>query len=272
MDRKKRNKEKIKEKKNKIKEKKRELCTKMRYMVGIGPIRDATIEYHENLNGNPEDARKDAVIEYLKYYLAYDDEEIEALEIIETKRAAKDDIIYCVFGRIEDAKEIHYRRAASQNDELVTRDYIPPQMYQRYQAIAHRAKIVRAANNNIKTQLRWGEKDIEVYTKTKGSEEQMKVVNLQEFMGNESLPDYDASIKWKVRTQTEQRKKKKLVFGQGTQGLPSMRNKNTDDLVSLVRQHSITSRRTLDAKRPRTESSTENTDEIVEMENCDNSA
>ena len=209
VDRRKANRDKITEKKKKLKEKKREICTRMRYMVGVGPIRDATLGYHEQLNDNPEDARRDAVLEYLRYYLAYDDDDIESLEIIETKKAANDEIIYCVFGRTEDVKEIHHKRAASQNDDLVTRDYIPPQMYARYQAVAHRAKIMRAADSNLKTQLRWGGKDLEVYTKTKGSDEQMKLMNLQEFMQNDTLPDYDTNIKWKAKTMDNTEKEEK---------------------------------------------------------------
>ena len=238
VDRRKANLEKKIEKKNKIKEKKREICTRMRYMVGIGPILNATIEYHEKLTETEEEARKAAVVEYLQYYLSYDDDDIEALDIIETKRAAKDNIIYVVLGRVEDVKEIHVRRAASENSELITRDYIPPQMYARYLAISQRAKDLRAADSSLKTQLRWGEKDIEIYTKTKGMEDPLKQVNLQEFMDNHPLPELDTSIKWRARNHITQKNKKKLVFGQGSAGHPSMRKGRTDDLVSLVRQHS----------------------------------
>ena len=62
-------------------------------------------------------------------------------------------------------------------------------------------------DNTLKTQIRWGDHDIEVYTKVKGSETQYKKVDLKDFMGTEELPDYDLSIRWTLRKDTRPRRK-----------------------------------------------------------------
>ena len=76
----------------------------MMHMIGIGPIPQEAIQFHDKTGGCPDEAWKEAVCEFLQYYLDYDNEEIQDLEIIETKKAAKDDIIYCVLGWVEDGK------------------------------------------------------------------------------------------------------------------------------------------------------------------------
>ena len=102
---------------------------------------------------------------------------MEVLEIIETKRAQKDKIVYAVMGKIEDVKEIHFRRAKSENDRIITKDCIPPQLYDRYIAIANKATERRKLDSKLKTQLRWGVKDIEIFVKEKGTEEPLKKVD-----------------------------------------------------------------------------------------------
>ena len=236
-------------KKNKIKEKTEELATRMQYMAGVGPIEEESIQFFENRNQNREQAMKSAVREYMKHYLSYNTEEIEELEIIETKQSKKDNIIYCVFGRIEDTKELHYRRASSENNDLIIRDYIPPQLYTRYMAIAKKATQKRNDDKTLKTQLRWGPKDIEIYLKTKGTDEPMRKINLKEFMESDDLPVFDLSIKWKEKT--EQRSRRKLTFGQ-KRDLPSLRNQQTTG--GIIRQHS-TSKEDYRTKKARQENS-----------------
>ena len=52
---------------------------------------------------------------------------MDKIEIMETKQAAKEDLIYFAIKDQETIKEIHFRRAASRNTYLTVRDYIPPQ-------------------------------------------------------------------------------------------------------------------------------------------------
>ena len=103
-----------------------EVASKMQHMVGIGPIRSVTIDYFQKKTGSLEEARRSAIREYLSYKLDFSDKELDKMEIKETKSAAKEDILYFALAEKEDIKEIHYRRAACGNDDLVVRDYIPP--------------------------------------------------------------------------------------------------------------------------------------------------
>ena len=112
----------------------------------------------------------------------FNEEEIRYLNIQETKQG-KDDLVYIAVNDEEYIKEIHFRRAASSNDDLVTRDFIPPQYHARYMAIQKRAAEKRGMVGYLKTQVRWGEGDIEIYTKVKGSQEQFKEERLERFHG-----------------------------------------------------------------------------------------
>ena len=85
------------------------------------------------------------------------------------------------------------------NNELTIRDYIPPMYYERYMAISRKATETRANDRLIKTQLRWGFRDIEIFTKSRGSEEQYKRTNLKDFMGDTELPTFDTKIEWKAK-------------------------------------------------------------------------
>ena len=250
IERVKRKKKKTMERKERLKEKKREISTRMMYMVGIGPIPGDAIKYHEKKTKNPEDARKNAVREFLQYYLDYDNEEIRELEILETKTAAKDDIIYCALGKIEDVKELHYRRAASEDESIITRDYIPPQMYARYMAIAKVATLKRSEDKTLKTQLRWGERDIEIFVKTKGMDEPLRKMNLKDFMGENVIPELDNSIKWKAQQNGKPRRK--LNFGNKRFERPSLRKENEvrkdETTGGIVRQHSSSSEKSTHKK------------------------
>ena len=130
-------------------------------------------------------------------------------------------------------KEIHFRKAISQNDKLIIRDYIPPNFYARFRAIADRAAEVRAEKSDIKTQIRWGNADLEIFTKAKGEKEQFRRQNLREFMGEADLPKFDMDVKWENR---ETKFRRKLEFNEKTTGLPSMGNQSRQ---SLVRQRSL---------------------------------
>ena len=117
---------------------------------------------------------------------------------------------------------MYYRKAASQNQDLTIRDYIPPQYHARYMALSAQAAVARSENKNMKTQIRWGDHDVEMFVKTKGNGEQYRKVKLKEFMGSIKLPEFDMSIRWK---KTDNKKpRKQLVFGEGRPGLPSLRN------------------------------------------------
>ena len=138
------------QKKKKMTEKKkmkeRTTLQKAANMIGLGPISDATIEYHEKMTKNHDTARKHAIKEFLGYQLGYQDKELDEIEIKETCRASKDDIIYFAVGDAETIREIYFRKADSGNDEIVVRNYIPPQLHARFMAINENCKEIRSKN------------------------------------------------------------------------------------------------------------------------------
>ena len=222
----------------------------MKYMIGLGPIEEESIKYFEEKTGDPAEARKAAVKEFLGHYLAYEKNELECLEIIETKKAANDKVIYCAMNEQSDVKEIHYRKAISENQDLLIRDYIPPQLYARYMTLAKKATERRALDKSLKTQIRWGDRDVEVYLKHRVEMEDVdpletKTINkwtkvdLTEFMENAKLPDIDLSIKWKARP--EGRSRRNVVIGKPRSALPSLRKKMNNEErrnQGIIRQHS----------------------------------
>ena len=165
------NRKKMKEKKIRRKEKIGQIARRMKQMIGLGPIPRATRDFFESKSKDKKVAMSMCVKEYLKYYLDFDDEELEKIDIVDSKLAANDDVIYVALGHEEQIREIYKRKAASENDNLILRDYIPLQFHARYMAIAGKAKETRMNDNRIKTQIRWGNNDIEIFTRMKGSEE-----------------------------------------------------------------------------------------------------
>ena len=94
-------------------------------------------------------------------------------------------------------------------------------------AVIEKAKEVRSLDTRMKKQIRWGFKDLEIYTKIKVSDDPLKKVNLKDFMNGTPLPEYDTTVKWKDKRNLRMRKE--LKFGLKHVGLPSLRQ-NTDDL------------------------------------------
>ena len=182
-----------------MKEKMGSVASKAKMMLGVGPIDIREVEELEKKLGSMEEAEKKAVENFLKRYLDFNEEEIEMIKILETKMAGTGDIIYFALDNFEYIKELHYRRAAANNDEFILRDYVPPMYYERYMAIGRRATEKRAEDRTMKTQMRWGSKDIEIFVKKRGTEEQYKRVNLNEFMGEVALPAFDNSKVWRAR-------------------------------------------------------------------------
>ena len=122
-----------------------EVAGKMKHMVGVGPIQVSSVKFFQNKDTDENGARIKAVREYLACYLEFDDEELEQIEIIETKVCkSRNDILYVVFKDQVHVREVHYRRAVSGNDNLIVRDFIPPQFFARHMAIGKKATEKRA--------------------------------------------------------------------------------------------------------------------------------
>ena len=74
--------------------KKEEITLKVRRMAGLGPITEEDIDLQRQRTGSYETAKTWAVKDHLARHYRYNNEELDTLEILETKRAAKGDIIY----------------------------------------------------------------------------------------------------------------------------------------------------------------------------------
>ena len=169
---------KVKEKKKKQAEKKRkrqhETALKASKMIGIGPLGEETIKHFATKTGDLEKARTQAAREFLNFHLAFNKEELDNMDIRETK--FKKDTIYLALGNMDLLKEIYIRKAESHNDDIFLRNYIPPSFYEIYMAVSNICSERRTQDKTLKTQMRFGPKDIEILVKTKGGKEGFKEV------------------------------------------------------------------------------------------------
>ena len=60
--------------------------------------------------------------------------------------------------------------AESQTDAVKTRNFIPPQLYERFRELGRICTELRQTDGNLETQLRFGDSDIEVFTKVRGGD------------------------------------------------------------------------------------------------------
>ena len=198
VDRKRRNQEKkIKAAKRKH-TMKQECATRAMNMFSIGPITIDSVEFFRKKGLNFEESKVAAFKEYLRYNLNYGIEELEVLKVAETRLSTKGDAILNVaLENIDDVKEVFVRRAESGNDNLVVRCYIPPNFHERFMAINKICMEKRQDEPDLKTQLRFGYKDVEVYTKYRGDNTGFRKVTLSEFTDVTTLPKFNANLKWK---------------------------------------------------------------------------
>ena len=130
-------------------------------------------------------------------------------------------------------------QAACANENLTIRDYIPPNFYARFSAVAKKTAEKRAIDRDLKTQIRWGDADLEIFVKRRGGEDrQFKKMSLKEFMGATELPEFDVSIKWEKKGEKSRRK---LDFKHREDERPSMGKMKgqEDQRNNLIRQRSI---------------------------------
>ena len=209
IDRKKARKEKLKRQNEKKRKRKEEVLSKAQNMVGLGPISGECLEKHMKKAQNDfEKAKLEAVREHLFKYYKYNDREYEQLDIRETKYVEKGDgIIYIAVDDKRNIREIYKRKAECKREEVMLKSFVPPQIFKRFVALNKICGERRASDRRLKTQVRFGAKDIEIWTKEKGTEEPFSLTPLRAFLGTDSIPDYDDEIKWrKVRDREPRRR------------------------------------------------------------------
>ena len=95
-------------------------------MIGLGPIRQNSIDFFLNVTADYTLAKEMAVKEFLNEYLQFSEEEIEDFIVIDTMISKEKDIVYVTFADHSNIKDIQSRVAEVRLDEVSTRIYIPP--------------------------------------------------------------------------------------------------------------------------------------------------
>ena len=190
------------EKKRKDTEKKRIIIEKAAYIgrctIGVGPIRQESISYFNKITADYGLAKRMAAAEFLQGYLKFDDSDLSDIDITDTKMSAKgDSIMYIVLDCPEKVVNIRKRLADCQNEAVKTREFIPPQFFDRYTALARYASELREKKPDVKTQIRFLDNDIGLFTKIRGSMLPFLPVNMRELEEECKLPDIDTKAEWK---------------------------------------------------------------------------
>ena len=146
---------------------------------------------------NYSQAKTWAVKAHLAQHYCYNQQELDALDILETKRTNKDDIVYIATANEMDIKDIYSRKAECRSDDTTVKIFIPPQFYSRFSALNRICADKRSRDESLKTQIRFGERDLVILTKEKGSQEPYYTENLNVFTEGEELPEVDMTIKWR---------------------------------------------------------------------------
>ena len=92
-----------------------------------------------------------AVKKLLEEELRFNKQELKDMDIQETMIAGKGDgIVYCAFSDTQTIREIHLRLAESRNEVLKTREYIPPQLFDRFKELNRACAEIRSLDPRIK--------------------------------------------------------------------------------------------------------------------------
>ena len=171
--------------------------------------------------------------------MQFNKEELESVKIEDTKVSAKgDDTIYAAFGDLETVKDIQWIIAEIRDSRLSIRNYIPPQLWERYMYLNRECTSFRKDNPNTKTQLRFGIMDIEVWVKTKGTAEPYRTVTLETITDPENIQRFDHIVSWKQ--QKERVPRRKLVRAMNASTRMEMENCDmsgpNQSLTNLLRQ------------------------------------
>ena len=214
--------------------------SKAMHIIGVGPVTRETLNYHRKLSKNFAEAKVKAANEFFEHYLKFDREEIAEMDIIDTQVSGKgDDTLYISLKHLTHVTDVHRRRALVKNDKIHIRNFIPPQFHSRFMALNSACAELRSENEEIRTQMRFGPLDIEVWTKTRGTTDPFEKVNLNETFDMDSIPKYDFTKKWNKKVD---RPPRRLVFDSPDKGLPPSMQPATKPGAKKPRKENTTSK------------------------------
>ena len=172
--------------------------------IGIGPIKDRSINYFYNITADYSEAKKMAATEFLTEYLRFDNRDMCDTDITDTKMSGKrDEIMYLVCSSPTKVRDIRRRIGDCRNENIKTREYIPPMFFERYSALGRYAADLRAQDASLKTQIRFLENDIGLFTKEKGTDDPFEPVDMEELKNKIRLPEVDYTVVWKMREERQ---------------------------------------------------------------------
>ena len=235
VERKKKNQRKRRKAAIKKQRKQEEIAEKAQRMVGIGPILDGDISKHMKDTKDYSKAKVWAIKEHLAINYKYNQEELDKISIVETKRSHKgDNIIYLAMLDKGDIRDIYARKAECKADKTTVKNFIPPQFYDKFMALNKLCAGRRSEDSQLKTQIRFNNRDLEVLVKVKGGEDPYKTVDLKKFAAGGHIPSFDNTIKWRWQ---EDRQPRRRVMSEDA--LPAGRKEWGEKPARPVQQKSV---------------------------------
>ena len=181
---------------------------KAKNIIGIGPIIKKSIDHFHDILGDYDEAKVMAAKEYLRIKLRFNEKELEEFEITDTQvSAGSPNILYIAVADLYSIRDIRSQMAECRDHDLQNIDFVPPQLYSQYMALGRYASEFRQKYSNMKTQIRYGWKDIELWVKEKGSDERFRIVNMEDIEEKEKLPKFDHTVRWRRKTDRPPRRR-----------------------------------------------------------------
>ena len=91
---------------------------------------------------------------------------MDSLQIQETRLSKRgEDIINVAFASEDEVKDLFMRKAEMKDESVTLRNYIPPNFHERVMYLNAVCAEKRSNEPNLKTQLRFGRRDVEVFYK-----------------------------------------------------------------------------------------------------------
>ena len=171
-----------------------------KHMLSLGPIIRQSVGYFHDTTADYNLAKILAVNEFLHEYLQFTEEDVKDFKVIDTMLAKSDnEVMYVTFADHEAVKEIHRRIADLQNDNITSWRYIPPQYWNRFSHLNKHCQKLRSEDEELKTIIRFNDKDLEVLVKNKRTDKQYRILPLGEIEMSGPIPRFDHTIMWKKR-------------------------------------------------------------------------
>ena len=123
-----------------------------------------------------------AALDFLRDELKITKDDINYNKIIKVTRLQKVDSnrLHIHFSSQEPATLLLRRSAQISNNEIKVSQFIPPQLFKRFNSLSKNTFEARQKNKELKTQIRLGDNDLILLVKHKGDEEWERETNLSE--------------------------------------------------------------------------------------------